>query len=171
MSTKSQNIKSQSNIHQHQDVSPNVQQTKMLQALLDNQRIIQDMQQKIQALSTENSFLKQQRTQHPDIQIDDTLSLATPTAATHHQQAFYEQMITASKAQQAFFQKSDISSSNLKFPKFAGKFTTEFITWYDQVLSILAIPPWQSLAIANIFYFKCKYKTIRVEGFAHTGPV
>ena len=145
MSTRSQKLKSPPNNHQHQDTSSNAQQAAMVQALLENQRIIQEMQHQLKVLSTENSFLKQQRHQHQDDQIDDVVSLSNSTAATQQQQAFYEQMIAASKAQQAFFQKSDISSTNLKFPKFSGKSTTEFVTWYDQVLSILAIPPWQSL--------------------------
>ena len=132
--------------HQSSQMDPNQQQHMMLQAIMDNQRLIQDMQNKLHALSKENSFLKHQNKTKTTTEMDDTMSVGgTSTIATHNQEAFYQQMIEASKAQQAFYQKSDISSSNLKFPKFSGKSTTEFITWYDQVLSILAIPPWQSL--------------------------
>jgi len=29
----------------------------------------------------------------------------------------------------------------------------------------------RTIAIANIFYFKCKYYTIQVEGIVHTSPI
>jgi len=131
--------------HQSHQINSNHQQHLMLQTIMDNQRLIQEMQHKLHALSKENSFLKQQHKTAPPTDMEDNMSVGTSTIATHNQEAFYQQMIEASKAQQAFYQKSDILSSNLKFPKFSGKSTTEFITWYDQVLSILAIPPWQSL--------------------------
>jgi len=131
--------------HQSHQINPNHQQHLMFQTIMDNQRLIQEMQHRLYALSNENALLKQQNKAAPPPDMEDTMSVGTSTIATHNQEAFYQQMIEASKAQQAFYQKSDILSSNLKFPKFSGKSTNEFITWYDQVLSILAIPPWQSL--------------------------
>ena len=36
-------------------------------------------------------------------------------------------------------------SSTIRFPKFSGKSSTEFHSWYDSVLSILSAPQWQSV--------------------------
>ena len=47
------------------------------------------------------------------------------------------------RAQQGYFEKkTDTSSLLTKFPTFQGKSSTEFRTWYDKILSILATPPW-----------------------------
>jgi len=102
---------------------------------------MQDMQHKLNALSEKNGYLKQNQFMSASPN-NDVASVASSTMMNQQQNAFYQQMIAASKAQQAFYQKSDLSSSNVKFPKFSGKSTSEFITWYHQVLSIIAIPSW-----------------------------
>jgi len=108
MSTKSASHvnKNVPDISNSQSFAP-TNQNIILQALLDNQRLMQDMQNKLHALSEENAYLKQNQYMSAPPNNDAT-SIASSTMMNQQQYVFYQQMIAASKAQQAFYKKSDL---------------------------------------------------------------
>ena len=137
---------------QHHSVQYNQSNTNfdmLMQTLLDNQKQMQQMHHQLMQLQLERSMHHQhlQQVLPPQMNIPHQYPTLTPPVPLQNQSLqalFYQQMLEASKAQQEFFQKTEMSSS-IKFPKFSGKSSADFTSWYEQILSIIAIPPWQQL--------------------------
>jgi len=76
---------------------------------------------------------------HPTSHPQPKVGTSSETAQPSLNQALLDML----HAQRGYFEnKTDTSSLLTKFPTFQGKSSTEFRTWYDKILSILATPPW-----------------------------
>ena len=142
-------VSSNSTMSSRQSYPPNQQSSHQSQnfdmimnTLIENQKQMQELQRQL---------IQIQMNRHTPSPIQSQLSSHVPKTESQHepppadaQTLFFQQMLQTSRAQQDFFQKTEISASP-KFPKFSGKSSSDFTSWYEQILSILAIPPWQKL--------------------------
>ena len=164
-------LQNQINIMKHDKERFETNNRLLLQQVLEGQKQIQNIYSQMSSLTHLNHTLAQQlqaaknENSNPTNPPPDSSSQSIPVAppsvvqetSTQQTTQFPSTTINQStslnqalldmlQAQKGYFEnKVDTTSLLTKFPAFTGKSSTEFRTWYDKILSILATPPWTSV--------------------------
>jgi len=119
-----------------------------LQTEIEKQQILKALED---ATAKLNGTHKQLRQQHDFIQTLENRLRPAPPKSTPEPTPNTVPLDTNQNAAQSSHTIADLlklspeHQQSTKFPKFHGKSKKEFKSWYDQVLAILACPPWTSV--------------------------